>query len=589
MVLSDEQRRAVGADGHVVVTACPGSGKTRVLTCRVLRGLNELQGAKQRVIALTFTNRAADEIQHRLDALNVPTDCLWSGTIHSFALEWILRPYAPYSKRLRHGFSVADEHYTRRLIEEAKRAQQTDPYLEVRTTWPREGKNPNEGTAAKVFEAYKERLKSERLLDYDDVLFAAYRLLAKNAEIRKTLASIMPVICVDEVQDIQDMQYAILSQIVRGDSSQNTLFFVGDANQSIYENLGALTKTPNQIAAEFGLSKIAHLNLSENYRSTQRLVDYFTLIRSHAGKLKSVAAYSAEAGEIKFFDQTVSRKDLAKFVAQIIRRSLDSGVSESNICVIAPRWEHIITLARALMANLPDVDFDAPGLSPLHSNRDDVWFKLARLFLTGPRHGLDRTRHRWANDLISTFESLANIRMPEPLRESRGLLRFVNSTTSPETNSLLFLRAVFGVFLQAVGVGLESHPDLMNSHANFFDKAETRIDSSEGGMPSSVNSLKKLFKSPAGVVVNTCHGVKGEEYHTVIALGLLHGYVPHWNTIINGTPNEAKEQASKLLYVVCSRAKRNLFLIAESGRSTRGGNPYETTTILQQLKYAYDT
>src|SRR5271154_4245121 len=94
--LNWEQDRAVNEPGSVVVTACPGSGKTRVLTARVIRAIAELGSTRERVIALTFTNRAADEIQVRLDQENIETDCLWAGTIHSFVLEWILRPYAPY-------------------------------------------------------------------------------------------------------------------------------------------------------------------------------------------------------------------------------------------------------------------------------------------------------------------------------------------------------------------------------------------------------------------------------------------------------------------------------------------------------------
>lgn len=588
MLLSDEQRDAVNARGHAVVTACPGSGKTRVLTCRVLRGLDELKSTKQRVIALTFTNRAADEIQHRLDALHVSTVCLWAGTIHSFALEWILRPYAPYAEALRHGFSIADEHYSGRVIDEARKLHKTDPYLELKLSRPRSGDNPNTGLAAKVFETYKQRLRAERLMDYDDLLFTAYGILLQNPEIRHTLAAIMPVICVDEVQDIQDMQYAILSQIVQGMSAPNVLFFVGDANQSIYETLGALTKTPAQIAAEFGLPKIEHLQLSENYRSTQRIVDYFTLIRPYPGKLRSVAAYAATAGKVKFFDQTVHREALSAFIAQLIKQALELGINASDICVIAPRWEHVIPMARALIGHLPEVDFDAPGLSPLHSNRDDVWFKLARLFLTGPRYGLDRTRHRWSTDFVASIERTSNVALPEAMQESRSFLRYINATTSAEEDGIRYLRDVFGQFVRATGIDLALHPALQASHANFFAKAEGRIKSSDGTIPSGVTALRRLFKSPSGVVVNTCHGVKGEEYHTVIALGLLHGYVPHWNTVIHGTADEAREQASKLLYVVCSRAKQCLYLIAESGRVTRKGKPYETTAKLRELKFAYD-
>ena len=107
--LSAEQGAAVQHEGHAIVTACPGSGKTRVLTYRVIRGLEELPSRQHRVAALTYTNRAADEIMARLDQSSVVQSQLWAGTIHSFALEWILRPYSPYLDRTKRGFSVADE------------------------------------------------------------------------------------------------------------------------------------------------------------------------------------------------------------------------------------------------------------------------------------------------------------------------------------------------------------------------------------------------------------------------------------------------------------------------------------------------
>ena len=123
MELNREQRDAVDCDGDVVVTACPGSGKTRVLTARVIRGVDDLASKRVRVAALTFTNRAADEIRSRLDQQGVPTDHLWAGTIHSFALEWILRPYAPYAETVRRGFSVADEYFCERLLRELRSDQ----------------------------------------------------------------------------------------------------------------------------------------------------------------------------------------------------------------------------------------------------------------------------------------------------------------------------------------------------------------------------------------------------------------------------------------------------------------------------------
>ena len=90
--LNKQQEAAVYRPSNLLISACAGSGKTRVLTCRVIKGLEKLTSPKHRVIALTFTNRAADEIQSRLDQLTINHDQLWAGTIHAFALEWILDP-----------------------------------------------------------------------------------------------------------------------------------------------------------------------------------------------------------------------------------------------------------------------------------------------------------------------------------------------------------------------------------------------------------------------------------------------------------------------------------------------------------------
>src|ERR1700694_3552527 len=112
ITLNDDQTGAVVYADNIVITACPGSGKTRVLTQRVAKALGELDSPKRRVVAMTFTNRATDEIKSRLDQLSIDQTSLWAGTIHAFAGEWILRPYAPYAARLKPGFTIADEFFT---------------------------------------------------------------------------------------------------------------------------------------------------------------------------------------------------------------------------------------------------------------------------------------------------------------------------------------------------------------------------------------------------------------------------------------------------------------------------------------------
>lgn len=588
--LNPEQQAAVQSDGNVVVTACPGSGKTRVLTARVIRGLSDLDSNRHRVVALTFTNRAADEIQVRLDQENVPADRLWAGTIHSFALEWILRPYAPYCGETRFGFAVADEFHTERVLTRLKQDEGLSDFATIETAFQRNGAHLNEDQAcAEVFDKYKSELRAGKLIDYDDVLFLAYRMLDENPEIAATLASIIRLVCVDEVQDIQDLQFGILSKVHAATGAPPCLFFVGDADQSIYESLGALTKTPEEIATEFGLQAITHRTLTGNYRSTQRIIDFYRRFRPGVPAIESRTNYADHAGVLTFHNQTIAKEDLPGAIARLVSDSLATGVAPHDVCVLAPHWWHVRSLARNLVALLPSVDFDAPGLSPLHSTRDNFWFKVGRLLLTEPSPSRTRTRVRWANEVLRELGALADITLPESLSTARRFLRIVNALSSAETEGMAYLRDTFLQLLAHLELDLDASEALKRSFDTFFEMAQARIAKAEGGMPTDVASFRRLFSHPSGVVISTCHGVKGEEYDTVIAFGLLKGYVPHWSVIVGGTDREAVARQSKLLYVISSRAKRRLHLIAESGRATQRGRPYETATLLQQARFNFDT
>lgn len=102
--LNSKQRDAVLLEGNVLLTACPGSGKTRVLTYKIAHELQFIQDTKKIIVALTFTNRAADEMKRRLIKMDLDPSQVWSGTIHSFSLEWILRPYASEINELKRAF-----------------------------------------------------------------------------------------------------------------------------------------------------------------------------------------------------------------------------------------------------------------------------------------------------------------------------------------------------------------------------------------------------------------------------------------------------------------------------------------------------
>jgi DNA helicase II / ATP-dependent DNA helicase PcrA len=586
--LSPQQQAAVDQEGNVLVTACPGSGKTRVLTMRVVKGLSELTSTKHRVVALTFTNRATDEIQSRLDNLGIEQGQLWAGTIHSFALEWVLRPYAPYIDSLRSGFSVADEFFTRKVLNELRAQYGQSVFFDVNTTRNRHGTVSNDDPiAAAIYAAYRQRLQDVRFVDYDDILYYAYQLLS-HEEISSTIGSIVRLFCVDEIQDTQDLQFGMISLICRATESCPTLYFVGDADQCIYESLGAVCKSCDEIVDECVLDCMTHVELTGNYRSTQRIINHYQNLRPGSPSIKSLADYADESGVITFQNKTVARDDLPATVAHLIRNALDAGMPASDICVLAPQWTHIRALGRSLVALLPDVDFDAPGLSPIHGQRESLWFKVARLFLTTPSPGLSRTRTRWAGEVLRELVDVDGICIPESLRTPRQLLRFINSVTSRADDGLDYLREVFSAFVSALGIDLESTSVLRDAHDLFFEKAQVALDQIGNDAVRDSESFRKLFRHPAGVVISTCHGVKGEEYDTVIAFGLLNGYVPNWKEIIHNRNQVADDRASKLLFVVCSRAKRRLHLIAESGRFTQKKREYETTPLLAAIDFEYD-
>jgi superfamily I DNA/RNA helicase len=244
----------------------------------------------------------------------------------------------------------------------------------------------------------------------------------------------------------------------------------------------------------------------------------------------------------------------------------------------------VIPMGRKLKALLPKVSFDALGLSPLLRNRENIWFRVARLFLVDPAPNMYKTRSIWASELISELESIGLTVFVDLDGKNKMMLRLINSIKSDEENGLDYLKDCFEQMLARLGITLLSNPTLKLHWISFFESTQKRLDKAEFDYAKDIQSYKNVFKHKTGVVVNTCHGVKGEEFHTVIAFGLLHGYIPNWSEA------DENDAARKLLYVICSRAKQQLYLISENGRKTMGKKkPYETTGVLAKVSYKYDS
>ncbi len=580
--LSTQQIVAITTPGNILLTACPGSGKTRVLTYKIAHELEKLGETKKVIIAITFTNRASDEIKTRLTKLDIDTDQLFANTIHSFCLEWILRPYASYLAETKNGFVVSDEYKSMEIVDAIKKANDLDRWASFNLRINPDGSLMEEVNYDLV-KQYHKILFENKLIDFEQILYYSYKLLITYPEIARTLGKIFHLICIDEYQDTQELQYRVIGEILKAKGCKTNVFLVGDRDQAIFGTLGGIAKNLEEIRHAFGNIAITELNLSGNYRTVQRLIDYYRNFQTTNIDIKSLAKNADDNGVI-VYEQAVTKDNLPQHISSIIDYHLKKGVSENEICVLAPQWWIVIPMGRSLKRLLPNVNFDAYGLSPLSGNKENIWFRVARLFLSTPSPNMYLTRVRWAKELARELDLVGIEIFTKEHQKHKLLLRAINSIKSEEENGIEYLKDVFTRLFVELGVAISESTYLTQYWDSFFEGVERRIARIDSDYAKDIRSFKRLFNEKNGVVVNTCHGVKGEEFQVVISFGLLQGLVPH-----SFDPNPL-EAARKLLYVICSRAKQQLYLISETGRlKTNGRTIYTATTVLQGVRYGYDT
>jgi len=584
--LNDEQKLAVQQDGNVLLTACPGSGKTRVIIHKLAYEISRLEtGSKKRIVALTFTVRASEEIFRRLNAMGISSEKIWSGTLHSFCLEWIVKPHSCYLPELKNGFSIADEAFCSSLVKSLKEKYGLKEIDSVNHRFNRDGSFvESKFVQKKILKEYHEILKNNKLIDFELILFYSHKILLTYPKIQETLSNLFKLICVDEYQDTQDLLYAIISLIIKAGKGKTHLFLVGDTDQAIYASLGGVAKSLEEIKTEIDNMQITPLTLTGNYRSSQRIINFYTHFQTQKIEIKAVGK-NADVEGLVTINTTINYSNIVDEIARLIRLSLDNGISEDEICVIVPQWRLITSISKKLRATLPDINFDASGLAPMSRNRENIWYKLSRLLLTQPNPKIYSSRYRWASEMIDNFRIHTNTEFNEKYRNERNVLKLINSINSPETEGINYLNDCFEQFLTAVEIDYLKYPELIENKKLFFDNIEERLNDPDFKIPSDIESFKSYYREMKGVIINTCVGVKGEEFETVIAYGLLHGYLPHWNEIISGNATDASK---KLMYVICSRAKKNLHLISEKGRTTRSGNIYTINQELKNNRFDYD-
>jgi DNA helicase-2/ATP-dependent DNA helicase PcrA len=585
--LNDEQGEAIAEPNSVFLVACPGSGKTRTLTYKIAKELTELEEKNKWVIAITYTHRAADEIKDRIEHLGVDTSQLWIGTIHAFCIEWILKPYGCYHNTLKYGYSIINSFDSEEYIAEIC-SNYTNPkvtYYDCNHYFSSQGIiysscSPAQSANVKsVIEDYHLLLLEANLVDFEQILLFAYQLIQAEPSISKILGNIFKYILVDEYQDTKEIQYSIFSEILKARRYGVKAFIVGDPNQAIYGSLGGYAISLEELNRKTGIQFIEK-KLNKNYRSSGRIISHFENYKVYNSEIIPEGVLASFQSNLTF-DTDIHKDNLAEHIANLIRCNIEElGVSENEICIVAPWWIHLASMTRKLISLLPNYSFNGPGMTPFARDEDNFWYKVTKLALTVPSPALYRRRLRWAGDLILDLENNNfNVDGLTP----KILLRIFNSIHIDEEDGLKYLGIFFDELIVQLNFDIGTYSALEEHLTSFFESALKRIErikSENEQYAGGIEDFKKVFVDKSGITVSTIHGVKGAEFDVVIAYGLLEGIVPHFS---DADPTSG----NKLLYVIGSRARKHLHLISEEGR----GNlryPKYPTNILAQHVFDYD-
>jgi DNA helicase-2/ATP-dependent DNA helicase PcrA len=339
--LNDQQREAVtSADGPLLILAGAGSGKTRVIAHRIAYLIAERGVWPRHILAVTFTNKAAEEMRNRVNkilaSLELPSAPLIS-TFHSLCVRILRRDIETMKAGYTRSFTIYDQDDTVRLTRNCLR----DLGFDDKQMAPRavqaaisaaknRGENAESYTArvqfiderrasiARVFQLYEERLHKNNALDFDDLLIKTVRLLRDVPEVRERYNERFRYLLVDEYQDTNQLQFALIRLLTE---RQQNICVVGDPDQSIYRWRGADIKNILKFEEHFPAARV--IRLEENYRSTQNILDLASGVIKHNIERKEKALWTQNpAGEKIRYYQALDAESEARFVAARIQEHL---------------------------------------------------------------------------------------------------------------------------------------------------------------------------------------------------------------------------------------------------------------------------
>lgn len=583
MQLSQKQLQIVNhKDGALLVEAGPGSGKTRVLIERIKCLLSSSKRGK--VLALTFSNLAADEMKDRLSedrAFEEQLDRVTAGTIHSFCLDlvqsrgnliglntdMVLFESEDDRKTVLKDVFLENQQLKDFLVLQQDKNQIMQRILQLITEQKKRFVLPENCSINEpfplIYSEYNRKLIDQNAMDFDDILFFAYRILTENPSVVHVYNSLYRYICIDEAQDLNFAQYQVIKALC-GDSFNNVMM-VGDANQSIYGFNGSdsdfMTKS---FVADF--SPVVY-KLNDNYRSAKRIVEFANRLEHYDSVTNYV--YDGELLAIKLADESAEAKFVADKIEELIKNGhpdVEGQLSVNRIAVIA-RNKYVFSHLEKELSDR-NISFSFKKNSTGIDNESDYMkvFGLAIRILINKKDYIHLTQLKKAvgfSDSITDNKNGITI-----LREVLTKTDYESMIPALEVLSKEVLN--FSTALNCLDNILSSFDDDerylismdIQQWRNHWSKYCMLVPKENRTLTSFRNQISlgktRETEDNNGIALLTAHMSKGLQFDVVFIIGLSEGTFPDYRAIKADGSQLSQEMNN--MYVAVTRAKRLCYM-----------------------------
>ena len=623
--LNKPQKEAVfHTEGPLLILAGAGSGKTRVLTHRIAYLIEEKGVNPWNILAITFTNKAAEEMRQRVDSLvGIGAESIWVSTFHSMCVR-ILRRYIDrlgYDNR----FTIYDTDDQKTLMKEVCRKTDIDTkrfkermLLSVISSAKNEMILPEEFELnaggdfvqlkiAKVYKEYEAQMRANNALDFDDLLVKTVQLLETQPDVRENYQERFRYIMVDEYQDTNTVQFRLVSLLA---GKYRNLCVVGDDDQSIYKFRGANIRNILDFEKEFSDAKV--IKLEQNYRSVGNVLEVAnSVIRNNKGRKEKTLWTDNEKGEKIRLRQFDTAYDEAQFIAEDIKDETAQGANYSDHAVLYRTNAQSRLLEEKFVAmNIPykivgginfysrrEIKDVLSYLKTIDNGKDDL---AVRRIINVPKRGIGLTtinriqesaaaRGIGFYDALSAPDLIPGIgRSASKLDSFAALIEYFKGR-SEESGVTDLLTEV----IEKTGYteSLEADdPEELEARVQNIDELVSKAAvyeescSDRGERPTLsgfleevalVADIDSVAEDRDYVILMTLHSAKGLEFPHVYLAGMEDGLFPSYMSISGDDPEELEEER-RLCYVGVTRAEEKLTLTCARMRLVRGERQYNS-------------